>query len=63
MKKLHCSNVHNIENDGIIQLCEYSKRPPGHMVFVGIEKRSQNWSLKIKGNWSKVLVILSINYQ
>jgi hypothetical protein len=38
MKKLHCSNVHNIENDGIIQLCEYSKRPPGHMVFVGIEK-------------------------
>jgi hypothetical protein len=48
MKRLHYSNVHNIENDEIIQLCEYSKRPPGHMVFVGIEKRSQNWSLKSK---------------
>jgi hypothetical protein len=48
MKRLHYSNVHNIENDIIIQLCEYSKRPPGHMVFVGIEKISQNWSLKSK---------------
>jgi hypothetical protein len=54
------SNLHNIENDGIIELCKFSKRRPSLMVLVGLKKREPNWPLTAKGNLSKVLIFPSI---
>ncbi len=38
---LHASNLLNIDNDGTIQWCKYSKKRLSHLVIAGLEKEHQ----------------------
>jgi hypothetical protein len=47
--ELNNNNLHNNENDGIIQLCQYSKAARPNGLFEP-GKRAPNWPLMTKGN-------------
>ncbi len=53
--KLYASNLHNIENDGIIQAMQTLKRLRGHEVLIAWNKRTKLAAHNQKLIGSKVL--------